>query len=493
MENRQSNVKDMQTFRQKVNYLMGRFTTYFNVKNDLESQSFVEDSIRSGVYMRGSQLLVLIFAIFIASLGLNTNSVPVIIGAMLISPLMGPIIGMGLALGIQDFTLLKAGLKNIGMAVLGSLVASAIYFLISPQYDGVGQLLARTSPSIYDVLIALFGGAAGFVSIACKNKGQVMPGVAIATSLMPPLCTAGYGLATWQMHYFFGALYLFFTNMIFILFATWIGVKILRYKSVVYQDKKRYKRVSTIVYSIVAVAVAISIYLTVNMIRTSIFLDAARKFVDTEMVFPNTQVLNQNEYVKNGKRYIDVTLIGEALQKDSLQLVMLNKLDSVGLGGTVLNIKQGFSLTKADERDEHDFSQFYKLMQQQLDARQNTIDSLKYIVKSGMSFSSESQKIAPEIKVLYPTVKDVAFSQMLASSVSGEATDTVNMVFVNAPAGLTKSQRIQLARFIEVRFNRKNVNVTVNPQGFPWPVVKKQTEAGKGQSGTIQKDKVTKR
>lgn len=493
MDNQQNNVKEKQTFRQKLNYMLSRFGSYFNVKNDLESQSFVEQSIRSGVYMRGSQLLVLIFAIFIASLGLNTNSVPVIIGAMLISPLMGPIIGMGLALGIQDFTLLKAGLKNIGMAVLGSLVASAIYFLISPQYDGVGQLLARTSPSIYDVLIALFGGAAGFVSIACKNKGQVMPGVAIATSLMPPLCTAGYGLATWQMHYFLGALYLFLTNMIFILFATWIGVKILRYKSVVYQDLKRYKRVSTIVYSIVAVAILISIYLTVNMIRTSIFLDAARKFVDTEMVFPNTQVLNQNEYVKNGKRYIDVTLIGEALQKDSLQLVMLNKLDSVGLGGTMLNIKQGFSLTKADETDARDFNQFYKLMQQQLDARQNTIDSLKYIVKSGMSFSFESQKIAPEIKVLYPTVKDVAFSQMLASSVSGEVTDTVNMVFVNAPAGLTKSQRVQLASFIEVRFNRKNVNVAVNPQGFPWPVVKKQTESGNKPDGAAQKIKVTKK
>lgn len=179
------------------------FISYFNVAEDLVPQNEAELSIRSGVSFKGSQLLVLIFAIFIASLGLNTDSIPVIIGAMLISPLMGPIIGMGLAIGIQDYVLLRKGLKNIVMAVVGSLIASAIYFLISPQYEGSSQLLARTSPSIYDVFVALFGGGAGIVSIACKNKGQVMPGVAIATSLMPPLCTAGYGIATWQGHFFF--------------------------------------------------------------------------------------------------------------------------------------------------------------------------------------------------------------------------------------------------------------------------------------------------
>ena len=205
--------------------------SYFNVSADLEPQAETEASIRAGVSFKGSQLLILVFAIFVASLGLNTDNVAVIIGAMLISPLMGPIIGMGLGIGISDYSLLQRGLKNILMAVLGSVVASAIYFLISPQYEDMSQLLARTSPSIYDVFIALFGGAAGIVGIACKNKGQVLPGVAIATSLMPPLCTAGYGLATLQPHFFFGALYLFFTNMVFILFATWIGVKLMRFKA----------------------------------------------------------------------------------------------------------------------------------------------------------------------------------------------------------------------------------------------------------------------
>jgi len=212
-------------------------------------------------------LLTLIFAIFIASLGLNTNSIPVIIGAMLISPLMGPIIGMGLGIGVQDFTLVKRSLKNVTAAVVGSLATSALYFLISPQYEGASQLLARTSPSIYDVFVALFGGAAGILSIAAKNKGQVMPGVAIATSLMPPLCTAGYGIATLQLHFFLGALYLFLTNMIFIFFATWIGVKLMGFKKVVYQNEKRARRMRAVAFTVVGLTIGVSVYLTVIMIN----------------------------------------------------------------------------------------------------------------------------------------------------------------------------------------------------------------------------------
>lgn len=457
------------SLKSRISSIWTNVLSYFNVKGDLEPQTDIETSIRSGVSFKGSQLLTLIFAIFIASLGLNTNSVAVIIGAMLISPLMGPIIGMGLGIAIQDFALVRRSLKNISAAVLGSLLASAIYFLISPQYEGSSQLLARTSPSIYDVFVALFGGAAGILSIAAKNKGQVLPGVAIATSLMPPLCTAGYGLATMQMHFFLGALYLFFTNMIFIFFATWIGVKLMGFKKVVYQNEKRARKMQTIAYSIVAATICVSVYLTVVMIGTNIFLDRAKQFVETEMVFPNTQVLSHDQYVKGGKRYIDVTLIGEALPKDSLQLAMMNKLDSVGLGGTVLNIKQGFSLSRSDMDDDRNADQFYKLMQSEIAARQNTIDSLESIVKLHKQFSDESVAVSPEIKVLFPTIKDIALSSMVASAVGKEMTDTVGMIFVNAPAGLDAASREKLTRYIEVRLNRKNIHLTVNPSNFPWP------------------------
>lgn len=447
--------------------------SYFNVAGDLESQQDVELSIRSGVDFKGSQLLVLIFAIFIASLGLNTDSTPVVIGAMLISPLMGPIIGMGLGIGIADYILLKRSFKNISMAVLGSLAASAIYFLISPQYEGSSQLLARTSPSIYDVFVALFGGAAGFVSIACRNKGQVMPGVAIATSLMPPLCTAGYGLATWQMHFFLGALYLFFTNMIFILFATWIGVKILKYKSVVYQNEIRSKRVQLFITIVVFCTVGVSCFLTYRMITKNIFLAKAQAFVEQQMVFPNTQVLSHKEYISGGKKYLDVTLIGTALPKDSLQLAMLNKLDSVGLGGTILQIKQGFSVNSIENNTlspEKNFAEFYSMAQQELLGKQSTIDSLKEVIRSHEWFNEQSAELAPEVKVLFPAIQDIALSKMVVTSVNQVSPDTISMVFVRSSYNIGANEKAKLLDFLRLRLDDKELGITINPHGFPWPV-----------------------
>lgn len=461
------------SFRKLADSIVARsrkWMQYFNVANDLEPQTAVVESISEGVSFRGSQLLILIFAIFVASLGLNTDSVPVIIGAMLISPLMGPIMGMGLALSVEDFPLLRRGLKNIAMAILGSVIASAIYFLISPQYEGSSQLLARTSPSIYDVFIALFGGAAGIVSTACRNKGQVLPGVAIATSLMPPLCTAGYGLATLQAHFFFGAFYLFFTNMIFILFASWIGLKLMGFKRRDVDVTKSYRRVQILVYTIVCATIGVSAWLTVRMIQKNIFLAAATSFVEEQMVFPNTQVLNHKEYIKDGRRHIDVTLIGAALPKDSLQLAMVNRLDSVGLGGTILNIKQGFAMANADIDEFRNADRFYTLMQTEIAARQAEIDSLRKVADGAYSFADQGSSIAGEIRVLFPKVDDIAMSRVIATDTRDSLLrDTVNVVFINAPAGLPTADRRRLREYIEVRLGRKNVHLTINPGGFPWP------------------------
>lgn len=455
-------------------------TFWNNLKiTDLEPEEATVESIRSGISFRGSQLVILILAIIVASLGLNTDSIPVIIGAMLISPLMGPIIGMGLALAIGDYEMLRRGLKNISLAVAGSVIASAIYFLISPQYEGTSQLLARTSPSIYDVFIALFGGAAGIVSIAVRNKGQVMPGVAIATSLMPPLCTAGYGLATFQMNIFFGAFYLFFTNCLFILVASWIVVKLLKYKPAVYANENRARRVRTIVYVIISLTLCLSVYLTVAMIRKSIFIRNAQAFVEKEMVFPNTQVLSHSEHVTNGKRIIDVTLIGEALNTDSLKLALYQKLDSAGMGGTILNIRQGFAMGPNGTEAPRDIADLYGAMQNEITRRQTTIDSLNAVIKLRTHFSDEAPKIAPEVRAIFPTVRDIALSSMIiAATEPSEAVtgvseptvepDTVNIAFVNAPGGLSAADRDKLARYIEARLNQPNVHVSVNPANYPW-------------------------
>ena len=201
---------------------------YINITRDDEQE--IIESVKKGIFFKGFNLWVLVFAIFVASLGLNVNSTAVIIGAMLISPLMGPIIGMGLAVGISDFDMLKRSFKHYLLSAGVSVVTATIYFLLSPINEAQSELLARTSPNIYDVLIAFFGGMAGVVAICAKEKGNVIPGVAIATALMPPLCTAGYGLSQGEWMYFLGALYLFFINTVFISFATFLGVRFFRFQ-----------------------------------------------------------------------------------------------------------------------------------------------------------------------------------------------------------------------------------------------------------------------
>ena len=201
----------------------------FNLSHDQEDCQSTIMAIEKGVDFRGINVWTLVFAIFIASIGLNVNSTAVIIGAMLISPLMGPIMGLGLSVGINDFTLLKKSLRNMIIAVVISIVTSTIYFYISPLNDAQSELLSRTTPTIYDVLIALFGGFAGIVAGSSKEKGTVIPGVAIATALMPPLCTAGFGIATGHLYYFVGAAYLFFINAVMISLSTFLFVRFLKF------------------------------------------------------------------------------------------------------------------------------------------------------------------------------------------------------------------------------------------------------------------------
>ena len=196
------------------------FVRNFDLRQEKEDEQETIESIRRGVDFKGTNLWVLIFATFIASLGLNTNSTAVIIGAMLISPLMGPIMGFGLGLGIADFELIKRSFRNLATAALFSVITSTLYFLLSPLSEAQSELLARTQPTVYDVLIAFFGGMAGIVASSTKNKGNVIPGVAIATALMPPLCTAGFGLASGNLYYFFGAFYQFGLYLLGYLFGS---------------------------------------------------------------------------------------------------------------------------------------------------------------------------------------------------------------------------------------------------------------------------------
>lgn len=227
-----------------------------------------------------------------------------------------------------------------------------------------------------------------------------------------------------------------------------------------------------IVYSVVFVTIGFSCYLTYEMIRKNIFMTEATSFVENEMVFPNTQVLNQKIYMNGNQRHIDVTLIGQALPKDSLQLAMMTKLDSVGLGGTILNIKQGFSISENRGRsDEENFGQFYSVMQKEVADRQEKIDSLKDLLKDYSYFNRELTMIAPEVKALFPSIKDIAMSRMVATSLTNSQADTINMVFVNAPKGMSAGDKEKLISYVKIRLKENKVHLTLNPSDFPWPSV----------------------
>ena len=436
-----------------------KIKSYFNLTPYLEDPAVAKADILAGVNFRGPNIVILILAIFVASLGLNTNSPAVIIGAMLISPLMGPIIGIGLGVGTYDFSLIKRSGRNLAAAAAFSVLASTLYFLISPVAEGHSELLARTSPTIYDVLIGFFGGGAGIVAIACKQKGNVIPGVAIATALMPPLCTAGYGLATWQLQYFTGAFYLFLINSIFIAAATLIGVKLFRFPEATFVDPARKRRIKRTVITIVVLTMLPSVYLTAQMITESFFVSDAAAFVDNRCTFPNTQVFAKKAYMKHWQKYVDVTLIGERIDVDSLRFALTAQMDKDPmLRGTKLNISQGFTTNTAEAPSlASNMSDMFTTVIAQIDKQKSTIDSLRAAITRRDDFDSISYAIAPELRVLYPDLGSVAIARTYLCNTASRRIDTLNVAIITLRAPLKNID--QMRRYIETRTGLDSIRI----------------------------------
>lgn len=444
-----------------LNDLKSELEGYFTLNGYLIPEEEAEQSIREGVSFKGTTLLILVFAIFIASLGLNTNSPAVIIGAMLISPLMGPIIGLGLGVGIEDFDLLKRSLRNLLVAAAFSILASALYFLISPVSEGHSELLARTSPTIYDVFIGFFGGAAGIFAIASKNKGNVIPGVAIATALMPPLCTVGYGLATWQLNYFFGALYLFLINSIYIGLATFIGVKVMKFSRLQSAVPERAKRMRRLVYTLAILTLLPSIYLTYNMLTRERFEMNANRFVAEECKFPNTQVLSHSAFKDQGEKEISITLIGKVLPQDSLELALANRLQYYGLSGVKLNIIQGDAGERPDMASMvgHSVNQIYTLAQNALVQKQEAIDSLRQIITDRRKRDSISAQLAPELKVIYPQISEIAVTRAVFGQIATGDLDTANIALIRYNRPISTTSKAELQRYLEARLKVPSIRL----------------------------------
>ena len=374
----------------------------------MESETIA--SIVSGVDFSGAKLWILVLAIFVASLGLNTNSTAVIIGAMLISPLMGPIIGMGLGVGINDFMLLKRAFKNYLVATLFSVATATLYFLITPFNEAQSELLARTSPTIYDVLIALCGGLAGIIALGSlsQRSGNVIPGVAIATALMPPLCTVGFGLATANWLYALGALYLYLINTIFISVATFVGVTlIMRFHKKEFVDKQREKRVKRTIMGIAIITIIPSVFITLGMVKEAMFNNRCKRFCTNVVKVEGAHIISHTFDYKN--RSMRVVLLGEEADSAAINM-MKERMADYGLEETTLEIVQGTSNMKAE-----DLSGRLHLEEKQTLALQNQVMEYEKTIREQRAeldayagAESHAKVLLPELRTLYPTIESVS-------------------------------------------------------------------------------------
>lgn len=451
---------------------MERFKVYFSIKEFLkrildihqekDDERATIDSIYKGVEFRGANLWVLIFATFIASLGLNTNSTAVIIGAMLISPLMGPIMGFGLGLGINDIDLIKKSAKNYAIATLFSVLTSTIYFLLSPLSEAQSELLARTQPTIYDVLIALFGGLAGIVASSTKLKGNVIPGVAIATALMPPLCTAGFGLATGNLFYFFGAFYLYFINTVFISLSTLIVVRLLRFSKISLIDKVKEKRVARYIGVIVFFTIVPSLFLSYNMIRTSFLNSQVSNYVAKELDFPGTQIISKKVIFNGNDKELKVVLVGDKVPEMAIDVAQ-KKLKDYGLGNMTLAVQQGFSGPDTDinELKSMVLTDLYKSGEQTIQQKDQMIDSLQRSLESYRTVSELSFSLAPEMKVLFPSVQDVSINKSEIVNLNTQKADTLILVYLKIEGRMDQAQREKIKEWLSARTEVSNVKLII--------------------------------
>ena len=303
----------------KMNSLKRFLINLFDIRGDMMSYEDIDAMMEENTDIHGSNMWILMMAIMIASIGLNVNSTAVIIGAMLISPLMSGILTMGYSLAVRDLKLMRRALLSFGVQMVISLITSSIYFSISPLGEPTAEMIARTSPTIWDVLIALFGGIAGIIGNTRQKKSNVIPGVAIATALMPPLCTAGYGIATMQAKFLLGAFYLFFINTLFIALSAALVTVLLGVPAHQSMDERRQKRINRIVAVITVVTVIPSLLIGAYTVYSSYIENQISDYLKEEFVFSDTQLV-QSSYDQSAKM-ISVSLVGTPIDQETISFL----------------------------------------------------------------------------------------------------------------------------------------------------------------------------
>ncbi len=432
---------------------MRKITDLLNLRDGEDDRTKTLEAVKNNITFKGANLWILACAIIVASVGLNVNSTAVIIGAMLISPLMGPIVGAGFALGIYDFSLLKRSLKNLLTATVVSLVVSTLYFYLSPFKDVQSELLARTSPNIYDILIAFFGGIVGVIAVTRSEKGNPIPGVAIATALMPPLCTAGYGIATAQWTFFLGAFYLYCINCVFIGIATFLIIKYLNYPAVKQVDEKHQKRVKYTIAFLITIMLVPSSYLAYSLYREQQFKKNADLFIESEFTNKGyTIVYKKTDFNPKNKR-LELAFLSRRFSALEIKELKDKMNQNKYLAGTELQIRQDstdrFNVLKGDilsqiKSSENEMNvKDVKIMQLEKQLRKNKFDN---------------RQILKETRVLFPEVSSLSINKSSLVNQKDSIT-TITAVIYDGAKTLSPAQSDKLKLWLNERLLVKDVEL----------------------------------
>lgn len=432
---------------------MAKFTTILNLSEGEDDREKTLESVRKSITFRGANLWILACAILLACVGLNVNSVAVLIGAMLISPLMGPVVGAGFALGIYDFTLLKKSLYNLAVATLVSVSVSTLYFYITPFKDVQSELLARTAPNIFDIFIAFFGGLVGAIAVTRIEKGNPVPGVAIATALMPPLCTVGYGIANGQWTFVAGAFYLFSLNCVFIGIATFVIIKYLKYPAKKQVNETQQKQVKIIITLLIAVMLVPSAYLAWSLYREQQFKKSADLFIEKEFTSKGyTVVYKKSDFTPKNKK-LELAFLQKRFNAKELD-TLRTKLNAYNyMAGTALVIRQDttdrFIALKGDILNEIRSSENEvnlkdaKIVQLEKKLSENTFDN---------------QKLLKETRALFPGVTAMSVSNNSFATIK-DSTYTTTAVIIDATDNLSRNDKAKLTAWLTQRLSVKNVQL----------------------------------
>ncbi|MDM1050122.1 MULTISPECIES: DUF389 domain-containing protein [Sphingobacterium] len=420
----------------------------FNLHYGEESREVVLENVKSNISFKGANLWILACAIVVASVGLNVNSTAVIIGAMLISPLMGPIVGAGFALGTYDFDLLKKSAKNLGVATLVSLFVSFLYFLLSPFKEAQSELLARTSPNIYDVLIAFFGGLVGGIAITRKEKGNPIPGVAIATALMPPLCTAGYGLAIGNFAYFSGAIYLYTINCFFICISTLFIVKLLKYPKIKFVDAQREKRITRTITVLLIIMLVPSFYLAYSLLQERKFTQNVSTFIQNEFAAKGYTVIYERTQFNSREKRIELAFLAKRFSDSELK-GLNDRLGNYNLDNTKLLIRQDSVDLKKDILAE------INKQSQHVSEKDITIQNLRNELAA---YTFTDKALIEEITTLFPQVSPFSIGKQNVY-INKDSSHLQTILMIDGKNKLNEGDLNRLESWLKVKLKSDAVSV----------------------------------